>query len=56
MKSSDKPKLIIAVLLFVAAAGVILWQLGVFSGGSSNAPQQVPQEQLRPGGAKQAPK
>ncbi len=57
MKSSDKPKLIIAVVLFVAAAVVILWQLGVFSGGTESAPTKLPEgAAARPGGARTAPK
>ena len=58
MKSSDKPKLIIAIVLFVAAAVVILWSLGVFSGGGSAPPATGPAEgaPVRPGGARTAPK
>lgn len=41
MKSSDKPKLIIAIVLLVAAAVLILYSMGVFSGGTS-APPPLP--------------
>lgn len=54
MKASDKPKLIIAVVLFVLAAVVILWQMGVFSGGSGETavPAPVEGQPQRAGGAR----
>ena len=46
---SDKIKLIVAVVIFVAAAVIIAYNMGVF-GGSSPAPQAPPAGQQPKGG------
>lgn len=52
MKDSDKPKLIIAIVLFILAGVVIAWSLGLFS--SSTSSPQIPADQppARKGGAR----
>lgn len=36
MKSSDKPKLIAAVVIFAIAAVLIAWNFGIFGGGGGS--------------------
>ena len=43
-KGGQGPKLVIAVVFFVIAAGVIAWQMGVFGGGGGAAVSEERQE------------
>jgi hypothetical protein len=56
MKSSDKPKLIFALVVLVIAGGVIAWQMGLFGGGeSSKTPPPPDPSTLKAGGAHALP-
>jgi hypothetical protein len=55
MKSSDKTKLIIAVVIFVVALGVIAWQMDLFGGSASKAPPPVDPAKLKAGGPHAVP-
>ena len=55
MKDSDKPKLVLALVLLAAAAALILWYTGVFSGATSSPPAPTPQGQPNAGGPRKAP-
>ena len=54
MKDSDKPKLVIALVVLALAGVVIAWQTGVF-GGDSSKPPVIDPVKAKGGGPRTAP-
>ncbi len=50
MKSTDKPKLMIALAVLVLAGVLFAWQYGLFGGGASTVPQAAPDAPKPTGG------
>lgn len=54
MKASDKPKLIVAGLIFLVAIVLIAYNFGLFGGSAPATPQIQPGTEIK-GGARVAP-
>ena len=55
MKSSDRTKLIVAVVVLLIAGALFAWQLNLFGGGATTTPPPVEPSSLKAGGAHVAP-
>jgi hypothetical protein len=55
MKDSDKPKLIIAVVVLIVAGALLAWNFGLFSGGATTAPPPPTEAPKATGGPHSAP-
>ena len=55
MKDSDKPKLIIAVVILLVAGGLLAWNFGLFGGGASSNPTPSETPPKASGGPHAAP-